>query len=54
MKGKKAISSMVLERIKIFHRVPTGPETKNDYAGDGQQKITAVRLVFSRTCLLSI
>jgi hypothetical protein len=33
---------MVLEITKIWSRVPTGPETKNDCAGEGQQQITAL------------
>jgi hypothetical protein len=38
----------VLARIKIWSRVSTGPETKNNCAGEGQQKITALHEKKSR------
>jgi hypothetical protein len=31
-----------LERTKIWSWIPTGPETKNDCAGEGQEEITAL------------
>jgi hypothetical protein len=36
-------TKVILERIQIWSWVPTGPETKNDCAGEGQQHITALQ-----------
>jgi hypothetical protein len=34
-----------LERTKIWSRVLTGPETKNDSAGEGEQEFTGLKLL---------
>jgi hypothetical protein len=36
----------VLQRTKIWSWLPTGPETKNDCAGEGQQQLTEPRPFF--------
>jgi hypothetical protein len=33
---------MVLERTTTWSRVPTGPETKNDCAGEGKEQIASL------------